>query len=136
MLGKPITGEIPAWVQFQKWSKGLLVYAVPGVDMAKDKVVRGVPTKEAFLQLSGFFLEEGGSDVSGFRTGETVEFTQHHGDPRNVYCTALWYPAESSNNYMTQDLWNRPDCGGIKTNGQSYITPRRQCNVLGFGSRR
>jgi hypothetical protein len=89
-------------------------------------------TKEAFLQLVGFFLRGSDARESGFRDGEMVDFAQHHGEPRNVYCTALWYRANSSNNYMTEDLWNRQDCGGIKTDGQSYITSRPQCNVLGF----
>jgi hypothetical protein len=130
-LGKPITGEIPAWVQFQEWSKGLLVYGVPGA-VATDKVVLGVPTKEAFLQLDGFFLETSeAKDQFGFRNGSTTNFDWHN-ETRNVYCTALWYPAVPGGNYMSTDLSNRPDCAGIKASGQGYFTPRPRCNISGF----
>jgi hypothetical protein len=132
-LGKPITGEIGTWAQFQDRTKGLLIYGIPGVDVAKERVVNGVFATAAFLQLVGVFLDKAEPrEATGFRPGRKIQVSLHDALPRNVYCTALWYPANTTK-YISEDLFHRPDCGDAPVDGKTYINPRREsCNIFGF----
>jgi hypothetical protein len=130
-LGKPLTGEIGALVQYQEWSGGLLAYGLPGSDAVREKAVNGTPVHEAFTQLVGIFMNNSEpSNVKGFNTGRKVEFTFHNAEPANVYCTALWYPAQS-NKPIPDDLKDRKDCHK-KIDATTYGKGHERCLIFGF----
>jgi hypothetical protein len=129
-LGKPLTGEIGAWVQYQDWSRGLLAYGLPGSDAVRGQAIQGTIVREAFTQLVGVFMDN--DDVAkeqGWKVGKKVEFTFHNGEPSNVYCTALWYPAYSDKP-IPDDLRDRRDCDS-KVDGKMYTKAHDKCLIFG-----
>jgi hypothetical protein len=129
-LGKPITGEIGAWMQYQKWSGGLLAYGLP-VEVVRERRIRETKVQEAFTSLVGVFLNNDDSPSdAGWKLGKRVQFTFQNADPKNVYCTALWYPAKAKQP-IPDDLKKRNDCD-TKVDGWTYAKPHDQCIIFGF----
>lgn len=82
LLGYPLTIESRAWIQFQEWSEGWLIYGLPGT---KPGIEQG-----QFQVLAGFFLE----NFSNKKKGEGLFTEVDEGDVEGeVYLSALWYPA-------------------------------------------
>ena len=81
-IGPPRTPEVKAYVQFQEWSHGLLVFGLPGTSIG----ISGDEHK--FTRLDGVFLARAGSRQSGegSRSGWT-EDTSRTSDA----CSAIWY---------------------------------------------
>jgi hypothetical protein len=81
-LGAPRTPEIKAYLQFQAWSHGLIVFGLPGtaIGMTGDE--------HKFTRLEGVFLVGGrnGTRGEGRKSGWT-EGTL----PTSEECSAIWY---------------------------------------------
>jgi hypothetical protein len=120
-LGKPLALEIGALVQYQDWSGGLLAYGVPGSNAIGGR----------FTQLVGVFMNKDDfAKENELKMGRKVEFTFHNAAPHNVYCTALWYPA-NSDKPIPDDLRDRRDCD-CKVDAKTYVKAHDKCLIFGF----
>ena len=83
MLGKPSSEDTRAWIQYQPWEKGLLVYGLP---------TRGFgPEKGFFQELTGAFLANFEQADRGI--GRYAKISEGSVDGE-VYCSCLWYPTD------------------------------------------
>jgi hypothetical protein len=118
-LGNPTTLEMGAWVQFEQWSNGLLVYGLPGNDLMR---------KGSFTELVGIFLDSTSADER-FQTGRRVQFTFHNAAPKDTYCAALWYPANTGKP-IPDDL--QRNCSSGRVSAVTYLQGHNKCLVSGF----
>jgi hypothetical protein len=91
-LGKPITRETRAWLQFQDWSNGELIYGMPST----------VPDYQMgqFQVLAGAFLTGAQSQQSGAGEYQKITAGSLKGDPE--YCSVNWYPANEDRSLPTE----------------------------------
>ena len=82
-LGAPRTAETKAYVQFQDWSHGLLVFGLPGtqIGMTGDE--------HKFTRLEGAFLAGAGTP-SGGGVGRKASWTEGT-SPFSDECSAIWF---------------------------------------------
>jgi hypothetical protein len=82
-LGKPVAIETRAWLQFQKWDNGLLVYGLPSSADSE-------PGTNRFLTLSAIWLNK--EDINNKGDGKYVLLSEGSFE-NNVSCSCVWYPA-------------------------------------------
>ena len=80
-LGRPISNEIKAWVQYQTWSEGLLFYGIPNTTFGYSN--------SHFQRLLGGFLK----NYDNVKEGDGKFFTMSAANVKDAYCSAIWYPA-------------------------------------------
>jgi hypothetical protein len=128
-LGEPLTKEIGVWTQYQEWSKGLLVFGL-FPNQILGGTTKGVPYTEHFPGLDGVFLDNDESEQEiGFKTGRRVQYSFHNAEPKDVYCTALWYPI--SKQAVPDDLMKKTDCPE-KVESPTLVKGHDRCLIFGF----
>jgi hypothetical protein len=128
-LGAPLTKEIGVWVQYQEWTKGLLAFGLfPNQILGGN--TKGTTYEGHFPGLDGVFLNNDDSEEEiGFKTGRRVQYSFHNAEPKDVYCTALWYPI--SNRAVPDDLVKKTDCSE-RVESPTLIKGHDRCLIFGF----
>lgn len=119
-IGRPITLAKKAWIQFQSWSSGLLIFGVPHTE-------HGLNDNQAFAQLATFFLV-GGNDSSN--SDGTGKWTSWDGKTCG-YRSAVWYPRP--------EYWESDPLAHVKPSAEcpnihsatEFLMPRLACSAYG-----
>jgi hypothetical protein len=124
MLGSPVTSELAVWVQYQRWSGGMMVIGLPGTAVQIDTGI--------FLSMHGIFLKDVHNANSG--VGYDVRFTANNTN-KDVSCTSMWRPAARNNRgyiipELNQALKDRNGCS-LKVPPAFYIRGGPRCSIFG-----
>jgi hypothetical protein len=119
-LGSPLDEETRAWVQYQGFSSGLLIYGLPGKKLQ--------PENPVFQVLVAAFLDHESDDDVG--RGRIRAITADSSE-RDAYCTALWYPAAKD---LTMSAIQQAHLSKCLTavRPEHYSEKRKWCSVYGY----
>jgi hypothetical protein len=118
-LGRPLTGEIRAWLQFQAFRNGLVIYGVPST--VNDY------TDGIFQVVSGIMLFDESHRESG--SGKVVKLSEAN-VKEIVYCSANWYPAVKERTLppMLKNLVSNGRCDSAH-GAEIFTTPHSQIQI-------
>ena len=120
VLGSPVEEETRAWVQYHRFSGGLLLYGLPGKKLQ--------PENPVFQVLVAAFLERESDNDMG--RGRTKAITADS-SKRDAYCTALWYPAAKDLTMSSIQQAHLSKC--LTTIPPEYYSEKRKsCSVYGY----
>lgn len=124
MLGKPMTGEIRIWAQYQNWLGSKLIYGLPSTKQGAEF--------GQFQVLSGVTLQNS-ENVKG--VGRMFGYTIG-ADTQSEYCTAIWHAAKVNGEYhkLQENMLDSEYCKTLIGKSE-YLPPRRACSLSGYSGR-